>query len=87
MNTSSSPTGAAELGARIHFLVLCAADEAPAQRLKFEQYYERFRRAGFEVVHGAFYTSALYRTVVARYSVEVNWPLYGRAVQDALGAG
>jgi glycosyltransferase involved in cell wall biosynthesis len=26
------------------------------------------------------------RTVVARYSVEANWPLYLRAVQDALGA-
>jgi glycosyltransferase involved in cell wall biosynthesis len=27
------------------------------------------------------------RTVVARYSVERNWPLYLRAVQDAMGAG
>jgi glycosyltransferase involved in cell wall biosynthesis len=48
---------------KIHFLVLYAEDEAPAQRLKFEQYYERFRRAGFEVIHDAFYTSALYRRI------------------------
>lgn len=46
---------------RIHFLVLHPIDEAPGQRLKFEQYYEMFRRDGHEVIHDAFYTSALYR--------------------------
>lgn len=46
---------------RIHFLVPHPADEAPGQRLKFEQYYERFRKAGSEVIHDAFYTPALYR--------------------------
>lgn len=46
---------------RIHFLVPHPKDEAPGQRLKFEQYYDRFRRAGHEVVHDAFYSPALYR--------------------------
>ena len=51
---------------RIHFLVLYPENEAPAQRLKFEQYYGRFRGAGFEVVHDAFYTPALYRRLARR---------------------
>jgi glycosyltransferase involved in cell wall biosynthesis len=51
---------------RIHFLVPYPEDEAPAQRLKFEQYYGRFRREGFEVVHDAFYTPALYRRLARR---------------------
>ena len=46
---------------RIHFLVPHPIDEAPGQRLKFEQYYERFRAQGFEVIHDPFYTSALYK--------------------------
>jgi len=46
---------------KIHFLVPHARDEAPGQRLKFEQYYERFRQEGFEVIHDMFYSSALYR--------------------------
>lgn len=46
---------------KIHFLVPHAKDEAPGQRLKFEQYYERFRLEGFEVIHDTFYSSALYR--------------------------
>ena len=62
---------------RIHFLVLYPENEAPAQRLKFEQYYERFRRAGFEVVHDAFYTPALYRRIagggLAGTLVSVGW--------------
>jgi glycosyltransferase involved in cell wall biosynthesis len=48
---------------RIHFLVPHPEDEAPGQRLKFEQYYGRLRQAGFEVVHDAFYTPALYRRI------------------------
>ena len=55
----ATTNGAVERGVRIHFLVLYPENEAPAQRLKFEQYYERFRRAGFEVIHDAFYTPAL----------------------------
>lgn len=46
---------------RIHFLVLHAQDEAPGQRLKFEQYYDFFRKEGFDIVHDAFYTSEAYR--------------------------
>lgn len=46
---------------RLYFLVPHAQDEAPGQRLKFEQYYDRFRGDGFEVIHDEFYTSALYR--------------------------
>ena len=46
---------------RIHFLVLHPSDEAPGQRLKFEQYYDRFQGEGYEVIHDAFYTAALYR--------------------------
>jgi glycosyltransferase involved in cell wall biosynthesis len=46
---------------KLHFLVPHAQDEAPGQRLKFEQYYERFRQEGFEVIHDTFYSSALYR--------------------------
>ena len=45
----------------IHFLVPYPIDEAPGQRLKFEQYYERFRSAGHVVVHDAFYSSTAYR--------------------------
>ena len=45
----------------IHFLVPYPIDEAPGQRLKFEQYYERFRRAGHAVVHDGFFSSAAYR--------------------------
>lgn len=46
---------------KIHFLVPHAQGEAPGQRLKFEQYYDRFRQDGFEVIHDEFYSSALYR--------------------------
>lgn len=46
---------------RIHFLVLHPRDVAPGQRLKFEQYYERFRCDGHYVVHDAFYTPTLYQ--------------------------
>lgn len=45
----------------IHFLVPHPKDEAPGQRLKFEQYYERFERDGHVVTHDAFYSPALYR--------------------------
>lgn len=46
---------------RIHFLVLHPRDEAPGQRLKFEQYYARFEQEGHEIIHDSFYSSALYR--------------------------
>ncbi len=44
---------------RIHFLIPHPQDEAPGQRLKFEQYYDRFRQAGYTVIHDAFYSPAL----------------------------
>lgn len=46
---------------KIHFLVPYPQDQAPSQRLKFEQYYDCFEKAGYEVVHDAFYSLALYR--------------------------
>ncbi len=45
---------------RVHFLVPYPQDEAPGQRLKFEQYYDRFRQAGYTVIHDAFYSPALF---------------------------
>ncbi|TAJ10897.1 MAG: glycosyltransferase family 1 protein [Nitrospirae bacterium] len=48
---------------RIHFLVPYPKDQAPSQHLKFEQYYDRFEQIGFEVIHDAFYSKALYRTL------------------------
>jgi len=39
---------------RLHFLVPYPRDQAPSQHLKFEQYYEHFEQAGFEVIHDAF---------------------------------
>ncbi len=48
---------------RIHFLVPYPRDQAPSQHLKFEQYYSHFAEAGFEVIHDAFYTPALYRSL------------------------
>lgn len=48
---------------RIHFLVPYPKDQAPSQHLKFEQYYDRFEQMGFEVIHDAFYSKALYRTL------------------------
>lgn len=48
---------------RIHFLVPYPRDQAPSQHLKFEQYYGRFERAGYEVIHDAFYSHELYRSL------------------------
>jgi len=48
---------------RIHFLVPYPKDQAPSQHLKFEQYYGRFEKAGCEVVHDAFYSLELYRSL------------------------
>jgi glycosyltransferase involved in cell wall biosynthesis len=48
---------------RIHFLVPYPQDQAPSQHLKFEQYYGRFEKAGYEVVHDAFYSLELYRSL------------------------
>jgi glycosyltransferase involved in cell wall biosynthesis len=46
---------------RIHFLVPYPKDQAPSQHLKFEQYYDRFEKAGFEVVHDTFYSRELFQ--------------------------
>lgn len=48
---------------RIHFLVPYPRDQAPSQHLKFEQYYERFEKEGFDIIHDAFYNVALYRAL------------------------
>ena len=62
---------------KIHFLVPYAIDEAPSQRLKFEQYYERFVHAGYAVSHDAFYTSRAYRRLgragLAGKALIVGW--------------
>ncbi|TAJ24085.1 MAG: glycosyltransferase family 1 protein [Nitrospirae bacterium] len=51
---------------RLHFLVPYPRDQAPSQHLKFEQYYGHFARAGYEIVHDAFYSRQLYQRLGKR---------------------
>ncbi len=44
-----------EKAKRILFIVPYPHDKAPSQRLKFEQYYAKFREAGYEVEWSSFY--------------------------------
>jgi len=49
-------------------LVLCPypEDVAPSQRLKFEQYYDSFRRAGYEVIVSPFISSSFWKIIYKR---------------------
>ena len=62
---------------RIHFLVPYPRDRAPSQHLKFEQYYQRFEKEGFELVHDAFYNAELYRALgQGGWLKKVTWLLW-----------
>jgi len=54
------------------FLIPHPENTAPGQRLKFEQYYARFREAGHTVLHDAFYSSVL----EARLREPLTWTTY-----------
>jgi hypothetical protein len=48
---------------RVLFVVPYPEHHAPSQRLKFEQYYGHFRRAGIEVEHRSFMSLAFWKIV------------------------
>lgn len=48
---------------KILFIVPYPYDKAPSQRLKFEQYYDQFRRAGYDISWSSFYDEKAWRTI------------------------
>jgi glycosyltransferase involved in cell wall biosynthesis len=69
-------------------LVLCPypKDVAPSQRLKFEQYYESFREAGYEVVVSPFISYKFWKIIYRRgellHKVFYTITGYGRRIAD-----
>jgi glycosyltransferase involved in cell wall biosynthesis len=64
-------------------LVLCPCPEgfAPGQRLKYEQYFEHFRQAGYQIVVSSFMTARFYRIAYKPGNLlpKVFWTLVGYA--------
>jgi glycosyltransferase involved in cell wall biosynthesis len=54
---------------RILFVVPYPYDKAPSQRLKFEQYYDQFRAAGYEVEWSSFYDDAAWQVIYKRGNI------------------
>ncbi len=62
-------------------LVVCPfpENEVPGQRLKYEQYFEHFRRNGFEITVSPFVTPAFYQFIYKKggFLKKVAWTLRG----------
>lgn len=69
-------------------LILCPYpyDKAPSQRLKFEQYYEHFREAGYELTISPFVSDAFWKVIYRKghYLQKIGYTLsgYARRVMD-----
>ncbi len=78
-------------GKKILFIVPYPFDKAPSQRLKFEQYYDQFRDAGYELQWSSFYDDAAWKVIyksgnaVGKAAAILRG--YGRRVRDLFRIG
>lgn len=70
-------------GMKKHILVICPhpENEAPAQRLKYEQYFEHFRRNGYRISVSPFFEPSFYKILYlpGHYTQKITGTLWGYA--------